>query len=408
MVVWMELFGYVLASVVFLSVLKFIYILRFNRRMSLLSSTLKESAVDMAAFGVQFVIVMVAFGIAFQLTLGANLDDYRTAVSTVETLISAWLGIFDYDALVEANRIFGPLLFFLFIFFIYFVLTTMFISIILKAFAVAKARSDQEKNEYELVEYVWGQVRGILGLDLFEEEEELDENEFDDLMDVASRIASAVPREKDNVEKLMERVQAIESRLAGEYEAFLKMVWRNSLKSKVIHYYKEQDVDVMMNKFNTFARTNLEYSHQFKTRTQTTGKQKSLGTCSLCFTKTSARTIEKHLILHCPTIRRNRARLFMNMSSTIRQARHPLIMERATMWWKFYRNNARTVQLTRIGAITKRLEVKKDSMMWFDLPKRVRSNLCKILLNYLHEALHDRWQKLENREEYFNLQDFIK
>jgi len=59
--VWDEMYGFIMAVVVFLSTLKFINMLKFNRRMGMLTDTIKLATKDMKAFVITFFIYFFAF-----------------------------------------------------------------------------------------------------------------------------------------------------------------------------------------------------------------------------------------------------------------------------------------------------------------------------------------------------------
>jgi len=59
--VWDETYGFIMAVVVFLATLKFINMLKFNRRMGMLTDTIRLAAKDMKAFVITFFIYFFAF-----------------------------------------------------------------------------------------------------------------------------------------------------------------------------------------------------------------------------------------------------------------------------------------------------------------------------------------------------------
>ena len=89
---WDELFSYLLAFVCFLSILKMVHLLRFNRRISMLGCTLKRAAKDLTSFLVVFFFVFVAFFISGYILFGSQLPQYSKMVTSVETLLSVCLG----------------------------------------------------------------------------------------------------------------------------------------------------------------------------------------------------------------------------------------------------------------------------------------------------------------------------
>ena len=68
------------------------------------------------------------------------------------TLFRIILGDFDFDALKTAHWLFGPIYFFLYVFFIFFVLLNMFLAIINDTYSDVKG-DDTIENEFEVGDY---------------------------------------------------------------------------------------------------------------------------------------------------------------------------------------------------------------------------------------------------------------
>jgi len=86
--VWDEMYGFIMALVVFLSTLKFINMLKFNRRMGMLTDTIRLAAKDMKAFVITFFIYFFAFAQLGYLLFGSVLPTYSSFVHTIESLFS--------------------------------------------------------------------------------------------------------------------------------------------------------------------------------------------------------------------------------------------------------------------------------------------------------------------------------
>ncbi|XP_053393414.1 polycystin-1-like [Mercenaria mercenaria] len=164
--VWDDVFQILLAFAIFASILKLIHILRFNRRMSMLAGTLKLSAKELSAFSLVFGIVLLSFVGSGYLIFGSNERGFRTVIQGFETLLSFSLGSFHFATLVENYRIVGPLYFFFFFTFVMFVLMNMFITILNEAFTVVHKNVIQQKNEYEIVEFICQHFKQWVGFDL--------------------------------------------------------------------------------------------------------------------------------------------------------------------------------------------------------------------------------------------------
>lgn len=159
-----QLFGYVYAFVVFMISVKFLRLFRFNRRMSLLGSTIKCAAKELLHFGIIFGLVFVGFSHLCYLVFSHELYKFHTFVTTVETLISVMLGKFSYVTLEKANRVLGPLMFFFYSIGVVFILVNMFLSIIIENFRRVKSNNDLQSNEYEIVDYMTDQFMNWLGM----------------------------------------------------------------------------------------------------------------------------------------------------------------------------------------------------------------------------------------------------
>lgn len=159
-----ESLTFIMGVLVFLVTLRFLKLFRFNKRMSLLGSTIGECAKPLGSFCISFMIVFFAYAILAYLVFGLENDKFKNFLTTIETQISIILGDFDYEELSSTNRILGPAYFFSFMYFSVFYLLNMFMAIINDSFADVKSSNDKQKNEYEMVEFILARFKENLGL----------------------------------------------------------------------------------------------------------------------------------------------------------------------------------------------------------------------------------------------------
>lgn len=159
-----ESLSLIMGLLVFLVTLRFLKLFRFNKRMSLLGSTLGYIAKPLAMFCISFMIVFFAYAILAYLAFGLQNDQFRNFLTTLETQMSIILGDFDYNELERTNRLIGPAYFFSFMYFCVFYLMNMFMAIINDSFADVKSSNDKQKNEYEMVEFILARFKENLGL----------------------------------------------------------------------------------------------------------------------------------------------------------------------------------------------------------------------------------------------------
>jgi len=159
-----ESLTFIMGILVFLATLRFLKLFRFNKRMSLLGSTIGECAKPLGSFCISFMIVFLAYAILAYLVFGLENDKFKNFLTAIETQISIILGDFDYEELASTNRILGPAYFFSFMYFSVFYLLNMFMAIINDSFAEVKSSNDKQKNEYEMVEFILARFKENVGL----------------------------------------------------------------------------------------------------------------------------------------------------------------------------------------------------------------------------------------------------
>ncbi|OQV25174.1 Polycystic kidney disease 2-like 1 protein [Hypsibius exemplaris] len=143
-----------LAITVFCAWIKVFKYLSFNKTMMQLSSTLGRAAKDVASFAIMFFIVFFAFAQLGFFLFGTQLEAYNDVGTASFTLMRIILGDFDFDALYAANRLFGPLFFFMYIFFVFFVLLNMFLAIINDTYSAVKEDLANKRNDFEMSDYI--------------------------------------------------------------------------------------------------------------------------------------------------------------------------------------------------------------------------------------------------------------
>ncbi|XP_060067155.1 uncharacterized protein LOC132547415 [Ylistrum balloti] len=162
---WDEVFGYVMAFTIFASIIKLIHMFRFNRKMSMIAGTLKNSTSDISAFSFVFLVFLSGFAIWGYIMFGRNMASYKSMIQSIETLLAFSLGEYDYLALVNANRIFGPLFFFSFFLFINFILLNVFVTILNESISAVRKDVSKQSNEFEIVSFAWTRFKGWIGID---------------------------------------------------------------------------------------------------------------------------------------------------------------------------------------------------------------------------------------------------
>jgi hypothetical protein len=145
---WNDIMGFCLAFTTCLGTLKFMKILRFNRRISMLSLTLKRCFSKLIAFGALFLIVYMAFVQLMYLIFGEQTLGFSTILKSMETCFKIMLGRFQAQPLIEASSILGPIVYSFYNLVVVFVLLNIFFSIMTDSYKFVKLESNDGRGEH--------------------------------------------------------------------------------------------------------------------------------------------------------------------------------------------------------------------------------------------------------------------
>ena len=149
-----ETFVYLLAFLVFLANLKLLKLMRLNHRIYLFTKTLSKAALPLFSFLVVFLVFYIAFSFLFYSIYGSVLPEYRSFLTTIETLFSAVMGGFDFETVQANNRLLGPVIFFSFHMVMVMILMNVFSTILKDSFAEVQAGEHLKSKDYEVVNLV--------------------------------------------------------------------------------------------------------------------------------------------------------------------------------------------------------------------------------------------------------------
>lgn len=119
--------------------LKLFKFLNFFPEMSIFTKTVSLSAQHLGVFFFVVLVVVIGSAQGFCLAFGADIADFRNPFQAVISVALYTVGKFNYDELVFSQRWFGPLLFWVYIFLVFFVMMSVFIAILSEGYEAAKA-----------------------------------------------------------------------------------------------------------------------------------------------------------------------------------------------------------------------------------------------------------------------------
>ena len=130
--------------------------LDFYPPMLTLINTLSRAAKMLWSLMVTIGIVLLGSGQGFFMAFGLEVHMYRDFGGSVMGLLRMSVGDFDYTELASSNRTLGPLMFWLYIVLVFFVLMSMFIALVSEAFEEAK---EAQQNRSYTVRGLYNQLR---------------------------------------------------------------------------------------------------------------------------------------------------------------------------------------------------------------------------------------------------------
>jgi hypothetical protein len=151
----------VTAFVVFCATLKFLKLLRFNKRIGMLASTLRYAMKDLAAFSVTFCIIFLAFTQYGYLIFGSMTSSYSTFLSSLASVFRFSLGQYSLKELHDADYALGTLYFIMFVLIVIMGVMSMFVTILNEAFEKVKSDMENQSNEHEIIDFIFESVKGL-------------------------------------------------------------------------------------------------------------------------------------------------------------------------------------------------------------------------------------------------------
>lgn len=161
---WQLMLECSLGLATFTTFLKFMKLLRFNRRIYLLMFTLKHAGKELAQYFILFTINFVAFSQLYFLLLASQSQSFSTFIGSMEKLLSVLLGRFNVEEMMASFPILGAAIFLLYMLVNSFLLLNILIAIIIDAFKVVKTKNDEMQNEFEVLDFIMDRLKELIGI----------------------------------------------------------------------------------------------------------------------------------------------------------------------------------------------------------------------------------------------------
>ncbi|XP_078669286.1 uncharacterized protein LOC144910271 isoform X2 [Branchiostoma floridae x Branchiostoma belcheri] len=164
MALYSDVFIGLIGALVFVATLKLLHLLRFNKRVAMLSAVINYAAKDLGLFSIILMTVLSNFTLVGMILFGTHIKEFSGFIASLERLIAMLLGDLDFASMSAASRVLGPLFFFGFILLLVFLLLNMFVSIIDSGFGEVNGDESKMDADHEIVDFMWFKLKQALGI----------------------------------------------------------------------------------------------------------------------------------------------------------------------------------------------------------------------------------------------------
>nr|XP_006817202.1 PREDICTED: uncharacterized protein LOC102808421 [Saccoglossus kowalevskii] len=164
---------HLLSVAVFLSIVRYLKLLRFNRRIMLLTMTLQAAGPALASFFFVLVVYVGAYTHAGYLLFHKSIGNFKTVYDALRYLFTIMLGKFPKPGNFDIPP--GTWNIYLFVFTMSqtVIMINIFIAIINDAFTEAREKNRKQQNHFEMVDYLMARLKDkAIGIGLITEEQQ--------------------------------------------------------------------------------------------------------------------------------------------------------------------------------------------------------------------------------------------
>ncbi|XP_041364036.1 uncharacterized protein LOC121379460 [Gigantopelta aegis] len=160
--IWDSLFVYTLGALVFFTTIRVLRILGYNRRVTVIAAVLSYSGRELFGFSAVFSIVFFAYVLSGYILFSAYYYSYHTIYDSMFTIFTYMLGKNIMGRLMLVAPIWAQLYCLTLVFFIIFVLLTMFQAIMNNSMTVVRDNIKKVQSPYGLIDVLVNIYRGLI------------------------------------------------------------------------------------------------------------------------------------------------------------------------------------------------------------------------------------------------------
>ncbi|CAF0958355.1 unnamed protein product [Adineta ricciae] len=159
-----EVYSYIVALITFFTMLKFLKLLRFNKRIDMLSKSLRYARTDLSSFGFVFLIFIVAYALMGFAIFGRTLSNFKSFATSLTTCFRMLLGEINAPDMFAVSRAYGIFYFLSFVMLVFIALLSIFLTILNDSFAHVKRELAASQHRNEIMDFMWSTFRKVAGI----------------------------------------------------------------------------------------------------------------------------------------------------------------------------------------------------------------------------------------------------
>lgn len=159
--IWNTVLVLLIGVLVFMATIRTLNILGYNKRINAVAKIFTKAASDLVWFGLFFSYVFTCYAAFGFLLFGWKLKSYKNVFTTMGTLFISMIGKSRFTEIEETYPIFSKIYFMCFIFFVVYMILTMFLAVLSKAIDQVHAETRTDRGD-EMVDYVLKKIKGLM------------------------------------------------------------------------------------------------------------------------------------------------------------------------------------------------------------------------------------------------------
>jgi polycystin 1L2 len=238
---WDTMFTALTSILVFISCIKAIKLLQYNKTIALLAATLQGSARPLSAFFICFMIFFMAYTTSAYIIFVPYLADYKSFITACESVLTLLLGSFSYNEIKEAQPVLAPIWFLTIMLFGVMYIMNVFMTIVMDTYSSVKDDLDRKAQEFEVVEFMTRKFKFLIGkgdggkkelMDKIAKEEAANE-EKKKLKEAKYEAKKNKPDKKQYMELSNKMDDEIEQKFA-QLDDSLNGIWQSNVSEEII------------------------------------------------------------------------------------------------------------------------------------------------------------------------------